>query len=333
VVSEMAKKSERVLVVGGSGFIGTRLVTVLLERGHDVTIFDRQTSARHPQLTTVGDVRSAEELTVASAGHDAIVHLAAEHRDDVQPLALYEEVNVDGARALIAAAEANGIERIVFTSTVAVYGLDKNNAAEDSVPEPFNEYGRTKLAAETLFRAWAGASPKRSLTIVRPSVVFGEGNRGNVYNLAKQIASGRFLMVGDGSNRKSMSYVGNIVEFLADSLAAGPGVTLSNFADKPDLSTSELITLLRADMGITHSGGVRLPLWLGLAGGHVLDAVARLTRRTFPISAIRIRKFASDTTVNTERLLATGYTPRYSIEEALSRTIAAEFPASERESK
>jgi nucleoside-diphosphate-sugar epimerase len=64
----------------------------------------------------------------------------------------------------------------------------------------------------------------------------------------------------------------------------------------------------------------------------VLDAVARLTRRTFPISAIRIRKFASDTTVNTERLLATGYTPRYSIEEALSRTIAAEFPASERES-
>lgn len=320
----------RVLVIGGSGFIGTRLISALLERGHAVRNLDLVESAQHPEITTIGDVRDASQLTAAAAGHDAIVHLAAEHRDDVTPLSRYTEVNIDGSAAVIAAAEANGIERIVFTSTVAVYGLDKNDAAEDTEPEPFNEYGRTKLEAERLFRAWADADPARSLTVVRPSVVFGEGNRGNVYNLARQVHSRRFVMVGDGTNHKSMSYVGNIVEFLADALEAPAGTTVVNYADKPDLSTRELLDVLRDAMGIRHAGGFRLPLWIGLAGGHTIDAVARLTRRTFPISAIRIRKFVADTTVNTERLAATGYRPRFTLAEGIQRTIEAEFPASER---
>lgn len=323
----------RVLVIGGSGFIGSRLIEVLIERGHEVTNFDLVASSSEEAMTVIGDVRDAKALTAVAADHDAIVHLAAEHRDDVSPASRYTEVNVDGSRAVIAAAEANGIDRIVFTSTVAVYGLDKNNADEESTPEPFNEYGRTKLEAEQLFRAWAEADPERSLTIVRPSVVFGEGNRGNVYNLARQVHARRFLMVGDGSNHKSMSYVGNIVEFLAGALEAPAGITLINYADKPDLSTRELLAVLRAAMGIKHGGALRLPLWLGLAGGHAIDGVAKVTRRNFPVSAIRIRKFVADTTVNTERLQATGYRPKHSLAEGIARTIEAEFPAAERVKK
>ena len=323
----------RVLVIGGSGFIGTRLLEVLEARGHSFTNFDRAPAPGYPERTTIGDVRSAEELAAAAAGHDAIIHLAAEHRDDVTPRSLYEEVNVDGARALIEAVESVGIDRIVFTSTVAVYGLDKSDAAESSLPEPFNEYGRTKLAAENLFTGWAERESSRSLSIVRPSVVFGEGNRGNVYNLARQVSSGRFIMVGRGENRKSMSYVGNIVEYLADALEAPAGVQVTNYADKPDLSTSELISVLRRSMGLPQHDRVRLPLAVGLAAGHILDLAARVSKRTFPVSAIRIRKFAADTTVNTDRLTAAGYTPKYSMSEALRRTIDAEFPASERQRK
>jgi nucleoside-diphosphate-sugar epimerase len=320
----------RVLVIGGSGFIGTRLLDTLVERGHDVTNFDRRVSDRFPERTVVGDVRSGDEVAAAADGHDAVVNLAAEHRDDVTPLSLYTEVNVGGAAALVTAAERTGIQRIVFTSTVALYGLDKNDAAEDSEPDPFNEYGRSKLAAEQVLRTWAEADPARSLTIVRPSVVFGEGNRGNVYNLARQVHARRFLMVGKGDNRKSMSYVGNIVGFLADALDSGPGTTTVNYADKPDLTTQELLAVLNDAMDLPRSGGVRLPLWLGLVGGHVFDAAAKITRRTFPISAIRIRKFVSDTTVNTDRLARTGYTPPVPLDEAIRRTIEAEFPASER---
>ena len=316
----------RVLVIGGSGFIGSRLIDALLERGHEVTNFDRARRDRDGVVFIEGDVRSAAELTAAGAGHDAIVNLAAEHRDDVQPLSRYTEVNVDGATAVTEAAVANGIDRIVFTSSVAVYGLDKVNPDETWEPEPFNEYGRTKLLAEGIFTAWATADAGRSLAVIRPSVVFGEGNRGNVHTLAAQVASGRFLQVGKGDNRKSMSYVGNIVEFLADRLEVGPGVHLTNFADKPDLSTRQLVALLRETLGRTNGSRIVLPLPLGILAGHVFDLAGKITRRTFPISAIRMRKFAAETTVSTERLAATGFTPRYSLQESLVRTLSAEFP-------
>lgn len=322
---------KRVAVIGGSGFIGTRLIALLKDRGVPVSNIDLARSEQHSDVTSIVDVRSAVGLTAALSGHDVIVNLAAAHRDDVRPFALYTEVNVDGARALAAAAEANSIKRIVFTSSVAVYGLDEGSPSEGTRPQPFNEYGRTKLEAERILRAWAEADPSRSLMIVRPSVVFGEGNRGNVYNLARQVASRRFLMVGKGLNRKSMSYVGNVVEYLARSLVSAPGVTVVNYADKPDLSTAELLVILRKSLALPPRERIRLPLALGLTAGYVLDAVARVTGRTFPISAVRIRKFAADTTVNTDRLQASGFIAPYSLEEALERTIAAEFPTTERQ--
>ena len=319
----------KVLVIGGSGFIGSRLIPVLVDRGHTVTNYDRLASPLAP--TTIGEVTDPAAIAAAAAGIDVILNLAAAHRDDVRPVSVYDAVNVGGARAVVAGAERASVKRIVFTSSVAVYGLDKDDAAEDSPPEPFNDYGRTKLAAEAVYREWAGKDSWRSLTIVRPCVVFGEGNRGNVYNLARQVASGRFIMVGAGTNRKSMSYVGNIAEYLADAVtAAQPGVLLTNYADKPDLSTSELIEVIQDTVGIRRSS-IRLPTALGLAAGHVFDLAARMTGRTFPISAVRIRKFVSDTTVNTAKLESTGYRPHYPLSESIRRTIEAEFPASERQ--
>jgi nucleoside-diphosphate-sugar epimerase len=316
----------KVLVVGGSGFIGTRLIDVLIERGHTVTNFDTLPSRATPTHHVTGDVRDAAALTTAAAGHDAIINLAAAHRDDVHPVSLYTEINVDGARAVCEAASAAGIARMVFTSSVAIYGLDKVNPTEEFEPDPFNEYGRTKLAAEKVFTAWASADDSRSLAIIRPSVIFGEGNRGNVHTLAAQVASGRFIQVGNGRNRKSMSYVGNIVEFLADSLKTPAGVRITNFADKPDLTTTELVALLRETLGRTRGSNVRLPLAVGVFAGHCFDALGRLTRRQFAISAIRMRKFAAETTVGTDRLEATGFRPRYTLQESLVRTLSAEFP-------
>ena len=87
----------KVLVIGGSGFIGTRLVDELLAQGHEVSIFDVNHSEKHPHLTQQGDVRSLTDLNAATEGKDAIYNLAAEHRDDVTPLSLYHDVNVEGA--------------------------------------------------------------------------------------------------------------------------------------------------------------------------------------------------------------------------------------------
>lgn len=316
----------KLLVTGGSGFIGTRLVSELLEVGHQVAIFDLVTSSQHPGLCVCGDVRNLKALTAAVAGCDAIIHLAAEHRDDAPAPALFQAVNVGGAENVVAAARAVGCRRIIFTGSVAVYPLDAPMATEETPLQPYNEYGESKRAAEQVFLDWARRTPGSTLAIVRACVVFGEGNRGNVYNLLRQIQRRRFIMIGRGDNRKSMAYVGNLTRFLVACLSFPPGVHLYNYADKPDLSTRELVALARRTLG--QSGGViklQVPRWTGLLAGVAFDLLARLTGRRYAVSASRVQKFCADTTVSTRRLEATGFVRPYDLEAALVKTIRFEF--------
>ena len=86
-----------------------------------------------------------------------------------------------------------GASRIVFTSSVAVYGFAPPDTSEAGDISYFNEYGRTKHIAEKVYADWQAEDPlNRCLVIVRPTVIFGPGNRGNVYNLLRQIANGWF---------------------------------------------------------------------------------------------------------------------------------------------
>lgn len=154
-----------------------------------------------------------------------------------------------GHKNVIHAAEKNNISKIIFTSSFAVYGLDAKTPDENSAPAPFNDYGKSKLEAEDALKDWAAQDPARSLTIVRPVVVFGEGNRGNVYTLIRQISAGKFVMIGQGENRKSMAYVENVAAFLKFCLHEKPGVQIYNYADKPDYRTKELTDVVYAALG------------------------------------------------------------------------------------
>ena len=306
------------LVTGGSGFIGTALVDALLREGHQVRIYDIRPSEAFDGHATRGDVRDVDGLRDCMQGIDLVFHLAAEHRDDVRPASLYYDVNVDGARNVVAAAEACGVDRIVFTSTVAVYGLEAGEADETTPTAPFNDYGRSKLQSEHVFHEWAARGAGRTLSIVRPTVVFGENNRGNVFTLIDQIRRRRFVMVGDGANRKSMCYVGNLVPFLCRSLVVD-GVTVTNYVDKPDLTAGELVELIRAELGI-EGHLLRLPLWLGMAGGTAFDALALATRRRFPISRVRVKKFAAGTQVSM-RESPIDFVPPFTLAQGIRRMI------------
>jgi nucleoside-diphosphate-sugar epimerase len=315
----------KVLVTGGSGFIGTRLVECLLSAGHQVVIFDIRNSETYPDLVVRGDVRDCDALSKATVGCDIAYHLAAEHHDNVRPVSLYHDVNVGGARNLVTVAEATGTREIVFTSTIAVYGLGVDSPDEDSATRPFNEYGESKLESERVFEEWARRGAPRSLVTVRPSVIFGERNRGNVYNLLRQIRSRRFVMVGDGRNRKSMGYVANLAAFLMFAADRGPGFRLFNYADKPDLSTAELVMIARNAFGIKQSSAT-VPYPVALLAGYALDGIGRITGQRFPISSVRIRKFCADTAVATDRVQRTGFVPPCTLKEGLKRMIESEFP-------
>ena len=196
-----------ITLIGASGFVGTRLLGLLNEepQGYTLRNIDKQQSHFFPQVTEIGDVRDIDILKTKLANTDVVVLLAAEHRDDVSPTSLYYDVNVEGMKNVLAAMEANGVKRIVFTSSVAVYGLNKDNPNEEHPADPFNHYGKSKWQAEQVLQEWYKTHPDWNINILRPTVIFGERNRGNVYNLLRQISSGKFLMVGKGENKKSMA--------------------------------------------------------------------------------------------------------------------------------
>jgi NAD dependent epimerase/dehydratase family len=172
-----------------------------------------------------------------------------------------------------------------------------------------------------VYRAWAARGSGRSLTIVRPTVVFGPDNRGNVYTLLAQIARGRSVVIGDGRNRKSMAYVENVAELLVHALSFGPGVHVYNYADKPDLDMNELTALAAATLGDDRARRIRIPYLLGLGAGFAFDLAGRLTGWRFPVSAVRVRKYRANTQFSNARVLATGFVPRHDLRHALTATI------------
>lgn len=313
-----------ILITGGSGFIGTRLIDELLKKHSNIKIFDKVQSTKYPELSIIGDVRDEQALISACKGIDIIYNLAAEHADDVSPKSLYADVNIGGAKNVVIAAKANSVNKIIFTSSVAIYGLNRGTPDESMEAQPFNEYGRTKNEAEKIFLEWATENEAYSLIILRPAVVFGEKNRGNVYNLINQIVSGKFLMVGNGKNYKSMGYVGNIAAFLALQVDAKAGSYTYNFADKADLSSKEIVTIVKDSMNITRTIPT-VPFFVGLMGGYTFDILAKVTGKKFPVSSVRIRKFCADTTVNTDKLLESGFKAPYTLEQGIRNMIEYEF--------
>jgi len=316
----------KVNIIGGSGFIGTRLVRRLRSKDQlAVQITDKAPSRAHPDLVTLCDVRSVEQLRSSIANGSVIVNLAAEHRDDVRPLSLYDDVNVGGAKNICSVAREKNILTIVFTSSVAVYGFAPIGTDESGKIAPFNDYGRTKYEAEQVFKAWQAESPnERTLVIIRPTVIFGEQNRGNVYNLLRQIASGKFVMVGNGENRKSIAYVENVAAFIEYAMRFKPGIHIYNFIDKPDFTMNNLVANVNRILGRPEKISFRLPFTVGYAIGKGFDLVAALTGKRFAISSIRVKKFCANSVYNTA-IDQTGFVPPVPLEQALAQTVRYEF--------
>ena len=312
-----------IAIVGGAGFLGTRLYSRLRATKVESRIFDLGTpndSSNFSHLD-VEDIYSDSQLKNVGA----IINLAAVHRDDIRPLSRYDDVNVQGAVNVCDAARKHGINKILFTSSVAIYGFAPADTDESGQPGYFNDYGRTKYLAEQVYKEWQAEDPEnRILVIVRPTVIFGEGNRGNVYNLLKQIALGRFVMFGNGKNRKSMAYVENVAAFLEFSLLFKPGLHIYNYIDKPDLDMNTLVSEARKTLFGKKNVGLRLPAFLGMAIGYFADVVAKVTGKTLPVSSIRVKKFMG-TTQFASSVSETGFVPPISLEEGLARTLRYEF--------
>jgi nucleoside-diphosphate-sugar epimerase len=314
----------RIAIIGGSGFVGTRLTTRLLAAGYNITIADKNDSKKYPHLRLYADVRELDSLEKVLVESDVVINLAAEHRDDVTPESLYDEVNAAGAENVCNVCTKLGIKKIIFTSSVAVYGFGPVGTDETGKINYFNDYGRTKWLAEEKYRAWLKSDPNNSLTIIRPTVIFGEQNRGNVYNLLRQIADGKFLMVGRGTNIKSMAYVENVAAFIEYNLNNSPGEHLFNYIDKPDFDMNTLVAVVRRTL--RKSGRLfHWPYWIGYSGGLCFDLLAKILHKKLPVSSIRVKKFCANTMFEAANLQKTSFKPPVTLVEGLEKTIKYEF--------
>lgn len=312
-------------LIGASGFVGTRLLDLLKGEDYSLKNIDLLPSHFFNDLTTIGDVRNVEQMKEMLKGSDLVVLLAAQHRDDVTPISLYYDTNVGGMKSTLEAMECNGIKRLVFFSSVAVYGLNKENPNEEHPKDPFNHYGKSKWEAEQVLQEWYKTHQDWNIDIIRPTVIFGERNRGNVYNLLHQISGGKFLMVGSGCNKKSMAYVGNIVAFVKYMIEkVDKGYNVFNYIDKPDFTMNELVGLVEKVLN-KKIPKVHFPYWIGMCGGYCFDLLAKLTGKKLSISSVRVKKFCATTEYDATKVQSTGFKAPFSLGEGLARTLEFEF--------
>lgn len=317
----------KITILGGSGFVGTRLIELLKEQPHkyDCRNIDLLPSHFHNDITSIGDVRDKNQMIKELKGSDLVILLAAQHRDDVSPVSLYYDTNVEGMKTVLEAMEGNGVKRLLFFSSVAIYGLNKDNPDENFTADPFNHYGKSKWQAEQVLQNWFKIHPDWNIDVIRPTVIFGERNRGNVYNLLKQIASGRFLMIGKGNNYKSMAYVGNIVAFvnyLIDNMSVGYNVF--NYIDKPDKNMTDLVSTVSKVLG-KKIPSFHIPYWLGKIGGYGFDLLAKISGKKLSVSSIRVKKFCATTKFDSSKAHSSGFKAPFTIEDGLKRTLEYEF--------
>ncbi len=214
----------RVLVTGGSGFVGANLVSTLLERGHRVRSFDRSPSPLppHPQLETVeGDICYPDTVAAAVDGIDTIFHTAAiiDLMGGAAASEAYRQrsfaVNVGGTENLVRAGQAAGVKRFVYTaSNSVVMGGQRIRNGDETLPYTtrFNDlYTETKVAAERFVLSENGRAQMLTCSI-RPSGIWGRGDQTMFRKLFESVIAGHVkVLVGSKNARLDNSYVHNLI--------------------------------------------------------------------------------------------------------------------------
>jgi nucleoside-diphosphate-sugar epimerase len=316
----------KVLVTGATGFVGSHLAHTLAAAGHSVRALVRP-SKRVRRLADggieifEGELTKADDVRNAARGCQFIYHLAAAFRNVAHSDAHYWSVNVGGTLNVIAAARAEGCERLVHCSTGGVHGhIEQPPAAETYRFKPGDVYQRTKLEGE--LAAAAAAADGEPVSIVRPGAVYGEGDL-RFLPLFRAIQQNRFAMVGSGRTRLHMVHVDDLVRGLMLA-ATHPRARGETFL----IAGAEAPTLNEIATTVAHTLGVRrrllhVPVWPVYATAVLCEAVCTRLGIEPPLHRRRVGFFTHHREFDiakARRLIS--YEPRVAVAEGIRRTAA-----------
>lgn len=306
-----------VLVTGANGFVGRALCAQFQSHGHDVLGATRTPSGDLPCASVqIGDVGADTDWRAALAQREVVIHLAAHvhvmHGRPGGMAADFDPVNVAGSEHLARAAARTGVRRFVFLSSVKVNGESTTGRAfvESDPAAPADAYARSKADAERRLTAIA-AETGMELVIVRPPLVYGPGVKANFLELLRAVDAGLPLPFASIDNRRSLVYVGNLVDAL-ESCMSHPAAAKRTFfvSDGRDVSTPQLVREIAAALG-------KRPLLLPFPPS-LLRGVGKLVGR-----AEQVDRLTGSLQVDITAIEATlAWRPRISLRQGLEQTVA-----------
>jgi dihydroflavonol-4-reductase len=313
----------KALVTGASGFTGGHLARTLQRRGYAVRGLARSAEKsaaleRDGIEGIVGDVTDPEDVERAVEGCDVVYHIAALYREARHGDEVYWQVNVEGTRNVLDAAERAGVGRVVHCSTVGVHGDVDMPADEDSPYAPGDIYQETKLAGENLARERFANGLQG--TVVRPAGIYGPGDM-RFLKLFRTVKSGAFRMIGDGRTCYHMTYVDDVVRglILAGETPQAAGGTYI-IAGPRYTSLNELVESTARAIGCPAPRG-RIPLAPVKLAARLTERICRPLGIEPPLHERRVDFFVKDRGFSWSRAQRElGYEPAVDLADGLSRT-------------
>jgi nucleoside-diphosphate-sugar epimerase len=321
----------RLLVTGGTGFIGSHLAEHGRRLGAEVVVLgltDRPEEGANVGLlrgqgveVVSGSITDPELCRQAVRGATHVFHLAVAMREGAKSDEYFESVNLDGTRRLLEASVSEGVRRFVSCSTIGIYGHRAPGITrEDSPLAPGNIYERTKVSAERLVRE-LGIQRSLPYAILRPADVYGPRDH-RLLKLFKGVSTGRFPFFGKGEGRRHMIYVDDVVSGFFRACERDRALGESFILAGPRACTlRELVAEVQAATG-SRRYGMRLPLKPMLGVAAVVEDASRVLGVEPPIYRRRMDFFWSDSEFDTTHARqGLDWAPRVELPEGIRRTL------------
>jgi len=318
----------KILVTGANGFIGQHLVHTLEEYGIKVNALDKDTK----ELKTVskanifeGNIFNNELLNKAVQDVEVVYHLVAKTHDSSnikKNIEDYFKINVEGTRNLLNTCIGSKIKHFIFFSSVKTMTEESENTLDETfTPNPTTPYGESKLIAEKLV-ADTGKKYGFKTTSIRLSLVYGPGNKGNIYKMIESVDKGRFIMIGRGENKRSMVYVENVV----DAAFAIVGQEQANgkvfiVTDGIDYTVKELYEVIAKGLG---KRPLRFYVPVGIARGlaWIGDIVGHIARKPLSFNSGALGKLTNSLTFSSRKIQEEiGFNMKYNLYNSIDETI------------